>query len=254
MTAVAADASRASATRAVRAEWVKFGTLASNTVTVVAACALVVALAGVLVWAQAGESVTPTTLELLTGVSWAQLLLPVLAAVCMSSEWSSGTSQVTFLAVPTRWPVLLGKTVVMGVVAFLAGAVGAIGALAAGWIGGVDVGVDPALATRLVVGAGCYLGGLSMLAVGVSAIVRNLVASILTVVGLLWVLPLLVGFVPSADLQRVIPYLPSPAGGRLIAAADPSAPLTPWAGGAVLLAWVVAALVGAILVLRRRDV
>ncbi|MFV0432583.1 MAG: hypothetical protein ACK5LO_01170 [Leucobacter sp.] len=254
MSATATDDSRPSLARAARAEWVKFGTLASNTVTTLAAVAVIAVIAAVLVWARASESAAPSTVELLTGVSWAQLFLPVLAAVFVCSEWSSGTSRVTFLAVPTRWPVLLGKAAVMGVVSFFAGALGATGALLVGLVGGVDVGADAALAVRLVIGAGVYLGGLAVLAVGIGAIARNLTASVLTVIGFLWVLPLLIALIPSPEVQRLVPYLPSPAGGLLIAAENPAALLTPWAGGAVLLAWACAALLGALPVLRARDI
>lgn len=254
MSATIAASSRLTVGRAARAEWIKFGTLISYPVTAVAALSVIVVLAAVLVWARAGESAVPSTVELLTGVSWAQLLLPVLAVVFICSEWASGTSRVTFLAAPTRWPVLLGKAAVVGAVSFLVGVLGAAGALLVGAAGGVEVGHDVGLAVRLVAGAGVYLGALAVLALGVGAIVRNLIGGILTVIGFLWVLPLLVALIPSPEVQRLVAYLPTPAGGLLISAETPASQLTPWAGGAVLLAWAGAALVGAVIVLRARDI
>ncbi|MDR6867903.1 ABC-type transport system involved in multi-copper enzyme maturation permease subunit [Microbacterium resistens] len=240
--------------RALHAEWLKFRTLASNPLTAFASLGMIVALSGVLVWARAGESVSTSPVELLTGVSWAQLLLAVLAVVFVCSEWASGTSRVTFLAVPARWPVLLGKAAVVGAVSFVVGALGAAGALALGAAGGVEVSADTGLAIRLVLGAGVYLGALSVLSLGLGAIARNLVGGILTVIGFLWVLPLAVTLIPSPVVQRLIAYLPSPAGGQLLAVENPSAPLTPWAGGAVLLIWSCAALVGATIAVRVRDI
>ncbi|MFM9597339.1 hypothetical protein ACKI1O_49345, partial [Streptomyces scabiei] len=90
--------------RVMRAEWVKFGTLISNPLTTLLAFLLITALAVVLVWARRNESAVPAITELLTGASWAQMVVAVLAAVFACTEWSSGTSQVTFLAAPTRWP------------------------------------------------------------------------------------------------------------------------------------------------------
>lgn len=240
--------------RAMQAEWVKFGTLISNPLTVIVAFLLIAGLGVLLVWARATESITPTTTELLTGASWAQMLIAVLAAVFACSEWSSGMSRVTFIAAPTRWPVLLGKAVVMGVVAFLAGALGAGGALMAGAIGGVDVTADTELATRLVFGSGIYLAGIAILAVGIAVIVRNLIAGILTVIGFIWVLPLAVTLIPWDAIQHVVPYLPSPAGGLLIVAENPASQLSAWGGGAVLFVWAIASLLIAALVLRSRDV
>lgn len=240
--------------RAVRAEWLKFATLTANPVAASAALLMIVALAGVLVWARSGEPAQPTMVELLNGVSWAQLLVAVLAAVFICSEWSSGTGVVTFLAAPTRWPVLLGKVSVMGTVAFLIGVIGASGALLVGAGGGVDPGTDPALAVRLVVGSGVYLAGLAVIAVGIGAVVRNLVAGILTVLGFLWLFPLAVTMIPSPQVQRLVAYLPSPAGGVLIAAENPTALLTPWAGAAVLLTWAGAAVLAAVIALRASDV
>lgn len=245
---------RATPGRAMRAEWVKFGTLTSNPLTVIVAFLLITGLSVLLVWARASESMTPTMTELLTGASWAQMLIAVLASVFACTEWSSGMSQVTFLTAPTRWPVLLGKALVMGVVAFFAGAVGAGGALAVGAIGGLDVSADAALASRLVLGTGVYLAGIAILAVGIGVIVRNLIAGILTVIGFIWVLPLATTLIPWEPIQHIIPFLPSPAGGLLIAAENPASELTPWGGGAVLFAWAVVSLIVAALVLHRRDV
>lgn len=245
---------RATPVRVMRAEWVKFGTLVSNPLTMFVAFLLISGLAVLLVWARSTESMTPTLTELLTGASWAQMLVAVLAAVFACTEWSSGTSQVTFLAAPTRWPVLIGKAVVIGVTAFIAGALGAGGALIAGAIGGVEAEGESGLVVRLVLGAGMYLAGIAILAVAIGVIVRNLIAGILTVIGFIWVLPLAITLIPWELIQRVVPYLPSPAGGLLIAAENPASQLTPWGGGAVLLAWAVVSLAVATFVLRTRDV
>lgn len=255
--------------RALRAEWLKFGTLASHPITALSALAIIIGLAAVLVWTRAAESSAPTAPELLTGASWAQLLLAVLAVVFVCSEWVSGTSRVTFLAVPRRWPVLLGKATVLGVVSFLVGALGAAGALGVGTLGvGTDVagrgadlasvaepaGADAGLAIRLVLGAGIYLGALAVLALGIGTLVRNLIGAILTSIGFLWVLPLAVTLVPVPAAQRIVAVLPVPAGGLLLVAEQLDSPLTAWGGVVVLLAWAGAALACAVLALRTRDI
>lgn len=254
MSGAAPDAAARPGYGAMRAEWVKFRTLPSNTVTACVALTVIVALSAILVVSRSGEGETTTTTELLAGVSWAQLLLAVLAVVAVCTEWTSGTNTSTFLAVPTRWPVLAGKTAVVGAVAFAAGAAGAAGALVAGATAGIDVGAEPALAVRLVVGTGLYLGTIAMLSVGIGAIVRNLVGGIITAVALLAAAPLVVGLIPIPEVQRLALYLPAPAGGMLLGPAGASAELTPWGGYAILAGWAAAALAGAALTLRARDV
>lgn len=247
------------AARAIHAEWIKFGSLPANRVAVVVASATIVALAAMLLSARANEGTapTPTPTELLGGVSWAQLVLVVLAVVTVCSEWSSGTSRITFLAVPARWPVLAGKASVVGTVGLAAGAAGAAAALALGAVTapatGPDLSAEPALVARLIAGAGLYLGTLAVLALGIAAVVRDLAGSILAVAGFLWVAPFAVAMIPVPEVQELAPYLPTSAGVLLIAP-DGGGALTPWGGYAVLLAWTACALAAAVVTLRARDV
>lgn len=243
-----------SAARVVRAEWTKFRTLPSNLITVTITFVTIVGLAGVLLAASDDGGTALAPIDLLAGVSWAQFLPAVLGIVAICSEWAAGMSRVTFLAVPTRWPVLAGKVTVVGVVTFAAGAAGAAGALAMGAAAGVDVGADPALVIRIVSGTGLYLGTIAVFALGIGAIVRNLVGSILTAVGFLWIAPFAAVMIPVREVQELAAYLPTSAGVLLITPDNPAAELTPWGGYAVLLAWAAAALAGALLALRARDV
>jgi ABC-2 type transport system permease protein len=244
------------AARAVHAEWVKFRSLPSNPVTVGVAFAMIIGLAAMLLSAQAGDGAVPapTPTELLAGVPWAQFVLAVLAVVMICSEWASGTSKVTFLALPTRWPVLAGKVAVVGVVGLVVGAAGGAGALALASATGTDLGAEPTLTIRLVAGAGLYLGTIAVLALGIGAIVRDLPGSILAVVGFLWVTPFVIPMIPVPEVRELAQYLPTSAGVLLLAPADATTTLTPWGGYAVLLAWTAAALAGAVVALRARDV
>jgi ABC-2 type transport system permease protein len=253
-TSAATGTGSLSATRVVRAEWTKFRTLPSNLITVTITFATIVGLAGVLLATIADDGTPLAPIDLLAGVSWAQFLPAVLGVVAICSEWAAGTSRPTFLAVPTRWPVLAGKVAVVGVVTFVAGTAGAAGALALGAAAGVDVGADPALVIRIVSGTGLYLGTIAVLALGIGAIVRNLVGSILTALGFLWIAPFAAAMIPVPEVQELATYLPTSAGVLLITPENPAVDLTPWGGYAVLLAWAATALAGALLALRARDV
>ncbi|MEU4363023.1 hypothetical protein [Promicromonospora sp. NPDC023987] len=242
--------------RAVQAEWVKFCSLPSNPVTVLAAFAVIIGLAAMLLSAKDGSGPVPapTPTELLAGVTWAQIVLAVLAVVMICSEWASGTSRVTFLAVPTRWPVLAGKVAVVGVVGLAAGTAGGATTFALASATGTDLGAEPALTVRLVAGAGLYLGTIAVLALGIGAIVRDLTGSILAVVGFLWGMPFVATMIPVPEVQELAVYLPTSAGVLLLAPDGAFTELTPWGGFAVLLTWTAAALAGAVITLRARDV
>ena len=246
------------AARAVRAEWVKFRSLPSNRITVAVAFAVIVAFAAMLLSVRPLEGevadVVPAPTELLAGVSWAQFVLATLAVVAICSEWASGTSKVTFLAVPTRWPVLAGKVAVVGVAGLVAGATGGAAAFALASAMGVDLGSEPALTIRLIAGAGLYLGTIAVLALGIGTIVRDLTGSILTVAGFLWVVPFVAPLIPVPAVRELALYLPTSAGLLLIAPDGSAVELSPWGGYAVLLAWTAAALAGAVVTLRTRDV
>lgn len=244
------------AARAVHAEWVKFRSLPSNPVTVAVASAMIIGLAAMLLSVQDGDGVVPapTPTELLAGVPWAQFVLAVLAVVMICSEWGSGTSKVTFLAVPTRWPVLAGKVAVVGMAGLVAGSAGGATAFALASATGTDLGAEPALTVRLVAGAGLYLGTIAVLALAIGAIVRDLAGSVLAVVGFLWVMPFVATMIPVPEVRELAVYLPTSAGVLLLAPDGAATELTPWGGYAVLLAWTAAALAGAVVTLRARDV
>ncbi|GAA5146182.1 hypothetical protein GCM10025768_04420 [Microbacterium pseudoresistens] len=246
-----------SMTRVLRSEGMKFSTLRSNIVTAAAAFTLIVGIAAVLIWARTGDPGAPgaAVTDLLNGVTWAQMVLVVLAVVAICSEWSTGMSRVTFLAVPTRGRVVVAKALIVGAVSFLVGVMGAAAALAAGaFAAGIDTMADPALSARLLAGSGLSLAALAVFALGIGALVRNLVAGILTVAGILWVLPFAVAMIPVPEVQKLVAYLPGTAAGALIAPDDPAAALTPWGGLAVLAVWMLVALSAAVVTVRTRDV
>ncbi|MGO2113279.1 MAG: hypothetical protein ACTH31_16875, partial [Pseudoclavibacter sp.] len=204
---------RVTLARATAAEWLKFATVPAYAITAICALALIVGLAAILVGVRETDAAAPAITDLpmtdlLAGLQWAQIVLAMLAVVLVCTEWSTGQSRVTFLAVPARWPVVIGKAAVVAPLTFVIGSVGAAGALAIGAVGGFDVGADPAFAARLVLASGLVPCVMATVALGISFLVRGLVAGMLTTIGVLWVLPLAISMVPWPELQRVIAYLP----------------------------------------------
>jgi energy-coupling factor transporter ATP-binding protein EcfA2 len=115
---------------------------------------------------------------------------------------------------------------------------------------------DPG-AVRSVLGAGLYLALLGLLAVGLGTLIRSTTGVAAVVVGLVFILPGIVGALPSSWEKAVTTYLPSDAGQALIGRtkfAPQGLRLLPsWIGFAVVCAYAAAVLVAAASTLSRRD-
>jgi ABC-2 type transport system permease protein len=94
-----------------------------------------------------------------------------------------------------------------------------------------------------------YVGLLAVLSVGVGAILRHTAAAISVILGVLFV-PYIVGRPLPQKLGEGIEKATPMAG---LAAQERGAPIAPWAGFGVTVAWAVAATVVALWLIRRRD-
>jgi ABC-2 type transport system permease protein len=262
MTAIRARPGQVTFGRVAQSEWIKFTTLRSNlplqvvTVVALAGMGLLPAIAATSM--AAGLSSAVAAQDVLGSMSWVQLIVAITGVVFVTSEYTSGSSLITYVAVPTRVPVLISKQLVVAATAAIAGVAGA--AIAVGGttllIHDTSLGsaISPELAARLIGGAGLYLAAIAALSVALGAIIRNLVAGILATTGLLTIAPHAVGLIPVQWIQATAPYFPAAAGQALLTAENPAAVLTPWDGYVVLLVWTVATTIVAGIVLRVRDV
>ncbi|MGH2393778.1 MAG: ABC transporter permease, partial [Candidatus Limnocylindria bacterium] len=89
--------------------------------------------------------------------------------------------------------------------------------------------------------------------VSLGFIVRNTAGGVATLFCLLLVLPTLGLLLPTSWREHLLPYLPGNAGASVFSARTGPESLSTTTGLLVLVAWIVAALAGAALVLRKRD-
>jgi ABC-2 type transport system permease protein len=248
--------------RVTRSEWIKFTTLRANlplqiaTIVALAGMGLLPAIA--MTSSDSGLSSTVASQDVLGSMPWVQLVVAIAGVAFIASEYTSGSAWVTFLAVPSRIPVLIAKQLVLAVPAGIAGVVGAaiaIGGtvlLLSDFSHGAPFTIE--IAAQFIGGAGLYLAAIAALSVALGAIIRNMVAGVLTTAGLLTIAPLAVGLIPVEWIQSTAPYFPAAAGQALLTIENPAAALTPWAGYMVLLAWTLTATIVAAILLRERDV
>ncbi len=193
----------------------------------------------------------------LAGVGFAQLAIGVLGVLVITAEYSTGMIRATFSAVPKRLPVLWGKALVFGAVAFAITLPAVFIVFFAGQsiLSGrhINIAISHPGVLRALFGAALYLTVMGMFGLGLGAIVRNTAGGIATLAGIVFVLPPIIGLLPSSVTNSIDPYLPSNAGGAVWTINPDPNTLAPWAGFALFCGYAAVALAVAAILMRRRD-
>ncbi|MFI0464790.1 hypothetical protein ACH347_11975 [Saccharopolyspora sp. 5N102] len=190
------------------------------------------------------------------GYQFGLMVVLVLAALSITTEYRFGTIRATFQAVPNRTAALLAKTVVVALLALIIGEVAAFGSWGVAKL--LAPGADLAFATsddwRQVAGVGLVFAIGAVLAVAVGAMLRQTAGAVALL--LLWPLLVesLVGLIPKigADVQK---WMPFNAAGHFISGTDGvgDMPFGPWGALAYFAAVAVVLWVIALIIVRRRD-
>jgi ABC-2 type transport system permease protein len=252
--------------RVLRSEWIKLRSLRSTKITLLVSFLLMAGI-GLLTaaitasqWSHLSASSRASfdaVGTVLQGHQFAQLAIGVLGVLVISSEYSSGMIRSTFAAVPTRLPVLWAKAGVFSVVTLVTMTIASLVAFFSGMAvlssHHLQVALSAPGVTRAVFGAALYLAVVGLLGVGLGALLRNTAGAIASLVGLLLLVPPLVGLLPSTINSHITPYLPSNAGEALLNVHHQAGSLSPWAGFALMCGYALVALAAAAFVVRRRD-
>ncbi|MFK0110475.1 hypothetical protein [Streptomyces sp. NPDC091217] len=210
--------------------------------------------------------------DLLTGTFAALIVVVVIGALFIATEYRENLIRVTLAAAPARSRVLLAKAAVLEGVTFVAGLAGAAVAVPLGErlarSHGVYVfPVTTSAELRVEFGVAALLATASVLALAVGTLFRHSAGAVTTVTVAV-VLPYLLianPFMPASVanwLARVTPVAAFAVQQTLVryhqvtsnyTPYDGYYPLAPWAGLAVLASYTVASLAAAALLLRRRD-
>jgi ABC-type transport system involved in multi-copper enzyme maturation permease subunit len=243
-------------------EWLKFRSLRSTLLVLGAAVVGMVVFGAIIAFNTrnpAGQD--PEDLVAsgpLQGYYLGQLLMGALGVLVVSGEYSSGMIRATLAAVPTRLPVLIGKTVVFLVVVGVSMTLASVAAFLTAQA--VLSGYRPTYSLadgstlRVVLGTGVYLTLVGLLGSALAWIVRSTPGALVSTFAVILVLPILFELVFPSWGDYIAAVLPTGAGQSFSTNLPQPHALSPWPGLALMVGWVVAALVAAGLVLRRRDV
>jgi ABC-2 type transport system permease protein len=189
-----------------------------------------------------------------------QLAIGVLGVLIITAEYSSGMIRTSFTAVPQRGSLLAVKATVFALVTFVVASLTAFATFFASQAilnrGTLSLGVSITSphALRIVIGAALYLTVCSLLGVALGALLRSTAAAVTALAGLLFILPILMNFLPvSWHRDAIAQWLPSNAGIQIIEKTTQPLQLSPWVGLAVFAGWVVLAFAAALVLLWRRD-
>ena len=256
--------------RLLLSEWTKIRSVRSTIWTLIIFVVVTIGFTTLLTWLTASNwtgpqaaqrnatvAADPVSFILGAGLGRGQLAIAVLGALLITTEYSTGVIRASLLAVPKRTPMLAAKAVIFAVLILV---LGEIISFSAFFIGSsilhshVPVSLsDPGVA-RAVTGSGLYLAVLGLFALAIGALIRHTAGGISTVIGVVFVLPILSGLLPGSWGAHINAYLPVQAG-TLIGHARQQASdlLSPWEGFGVFCLWTAVLLVAAGYLLNRRD-
>ncbi|MFI0483250.1 hypothetical protein [Actinomadura sp. 9N215] len=246
---------------AVAAEWTKLWTIRSTYWGLAGALTLMIGLSLLMAQATVSNNTDERALEhpgvvsvsdIATGsLDMVQFVILALAILMITGEYATGSIHATLQWIPPRGRMLSAKAAVAAAVVFPSGVLLSLAGTAVaypvlGKWGRLDAGdvVHDALMT------GLYLAVLSVLIIGVGAMLRSTAATLTTAFIFIMVLPVMLANSRSELLIDVAKGLPSKAGQYLLKG---DAPYPATIALAILAAWTAAALWGGITVLRHRD-
>jgi ABC-type transport system involved in multi-copper enzyme maturation permease subunit len=208
---------------------------------------------------QLGPGFDPTQRSLF-GLYFGQLVIAVLGALTITSEYGTGMIRTSLTAMPRRGTVFAAKAVVFAAVALVIGLITSFGAFFLGQALMSGAHINATLSQphvlRAVVGGALFLAACGMLAYGLGAILRHTAGAITASIVLLFVVSLLINALPQSWQVHVDKWVPAIAGSQIwaVKSGGGNPPMFgPWSGFAVFCGYAAIALIAGLVLFRKRD-
>lgn len=213
-------------------------------------------------WSSLSES-SRTTMDMsavVAGVYFGVLVTGVLGALVVSTEYGTGMMRTSLTAFPRRGTLFIAKATVLTVLVLAVGLIIAFAsyALASPFYTkhGVDLSLSQAANLRALFAVPVYLTLIALMGFSLGFLLRHTAAAISSLVGLLFVIPIITNFLPGTVGKDVNKIVPSNAGSAMMvthASTSSTPPLSPLGGLITLLVWVAVLIVPAYALFRHRD-
>ncbi|QEU91770.1 ABC transporter permease [Streptomyces kanamyceticus] len=253
------------ATQVLKSEWTKIRSVSSTVWTLGLAVVVTIAL-GMLISIlskndydklDARDKLTfDPTYTSFAGMSLGQLALIVFGVLVVSNEYSTGMIRTSLAAVPQRGTFLFSKVLVATLLSF---AVGLVTSFLTFFVGQAMLGThraqigDPGV-LRAVIGGAIYMTLIAVFSMGVAVMLRSPMLSLGILMPFFFLISSILGNVSAT--KKIGRFLPDQAGSKIMQVKTPfddDTPYGPWGGLAIMVVWVVAALLGGYVLLKKRD-
>jgi ABC-type transport system involved in multi-copper enzyme maturation permease subunit len=188
-----------------------------------------------------------------------QLVIVVFGALVLTAEYSTGMIRTSLTAMPRRVTLFAAKAIVFALVALV---VTIVTAFVAFFLGQAILTSTHESATlsqpnvlRAVIGGALYVTLCGLFAFAAGAIFRHTAATITSVIGLLFVIPILAHLLPSNWYDDIARWLPSSTGDAIsvVVGSGPDHLFSPWGQFAVFAVYTAVLLVVGGILFRKRD-
>ncbi|QGK71835.1 hypothetical protein GIY23_22065 [Allosaccharopolyspora coralli] len=189
-----------------------------------------------------------------SGAQLGLMVVMVMAALAITTEYRFGTIRASFQAMPNRFAVLLAKAAVVTGLALVLGLLVAFSSLAVSAVVSTDsqLALTTAEQWRQVAGVGAVFAVAAIMALAVGTLVRQTAGAVTILLVWSMMVESLVALIPEIG-TTIQEWLPFTALDRFLGRAAPDAVLGPWGSlcyvlGVAVALWIVAAVVA-----HRRD-
>jgi ABC-2 type transport system permease protein len=246
---------------ALHAEWTKIRTVRSTFWTLLITMVITIGL-GVLIALGSSSHPSPGndddwTAISMSGLFFGQLVIVVFGAMAITAEYSTGMIRTSLTSQPRRATVFWSKAAIVAAVALVVGLICSFASffIATGIYSGhgIHVSLSDHGSLRAVFGGGLYMAASALLAFGLGAILRHTAGAITASVGLLFILFILVQFLPGNWKHDIGKWIPFNSGMQIISTKPQADMLSPWAGFGVFAVYAAVAVIGGAIVMRGKD-
>jgi ABC-2 type transport system permease protein len=263
--ALPASAGRANLAGALRSEFTKIRSVRSTYWALLALVVVTVGFGALASWGIAthdhhpGPGFDPTA-QSLSGLYISQLIIGVLGVLVITAEYSTGMIRTTLTTLPRRGTIVAAKAIIFAVVAFVTGLITSFASFFLGQAlmssHHISTTISQPHVLRAVIGGALFLTACGLLAFGIGLLLRHTAGAISTVVGLLFVLSILINFIPQSWQDHIDKWIPAMAGTRIwstVPSQDGPPMFAPWTGFAVFCGYAAIVLIAGLVLFRKRD-
>jgi ABC-type transport system involved in multi-copper enzyme maturation permease subunit len=195
----------------------------------------------------------------LVGLFFGQFVIVVLGAMTITAEYSTGMIRTSLAAMPRRGVFYTAKALVFTVVALVIGEIASFVAFFLGQalLGTASQHISTTLGApnvlRAVIGGGLFIAACGLFSYGIGTLVRHTAAAISIAIGVLFVVPIIVNFLPTSWNNDIVRWLPSEGGEAIWRTTQAAHEWPAWGEFGVFLGYTALVLIAGYILFKRRD-